>query len=246
MLERRALVTGGSRGIGRAIACALTRAGYAVTIFGRSEDALKQAVEDGTAAAFSRVDVTDLDALRKATEAALPIAVLVNNAGGAVSAPFKRTDRDMVRCMLLLNAESAFETCRAVLPGMMDGGFGRIINVASTAGLKGYVYVSAYCAAKHALVGMTRALAQEVAANGITVNALCPGYTDTDLVTASAREISQRTGRSESEARAHFERSNPMGRLIRPEEVAAAAVWLISEEGASVTGQAIAIAGGEV
>jgi NAD(P)-dependent dehydrogenase (short-subunit alcohol dehydrogenase family) len=241
----RALVTGGSRGIGRAIARALTRAGHEVTVLGRSLDTLKQAVAEGDAVAFLVVDATDSAALTKAIASAGPFHILINNAGAAESAPFAKTDDALLRRMLAINVESAFTATRAVLPGMLAKGSGRIVNIASIAGLRGYAYVTAYCAAKHALIGMTRALAAECAKGGVTVNALCPGYTDTDLVTGAAQKISTKTGRSVDDAKQHFAAVNPLGRLITPEEVAGAAVFLCSEAASAITGQAITIAGGE-
>ncbi|MBS7739271.1 MAG: SDR family oxidoreductase [Chelatococcus sp.] len=244
MAKRRALVTGGSRGIGRAIAAALTAAGHEVTIVGRNRETLDAAVAEGIAARGETLDVTD--ATQLAAIAGSGFDILVNNAGGAGTAPFLKSDRELFRRMMALNVESAAEAMRAAMPGMVERGFGRVINVASTAGVKGYAYVSAYVAAKHAVVGLTRAVALEMAKSGVTVNAVCPGYTDTDLVADSVKSIVAKTNRSPEEAKAHFTASNPMGRLIKPEEVASAAVWLASDGAAAVTGQCIMIAGGEV
>jgi NAD(P)-dependent dehydrogenase (short-subunit alcohol dehydrogenase family) len=216
-----------------------------VTVLGRSLDTLKQAVAEGDAVAFLVVDATDSAALTKAIASAGPFHILINNAGAAESAPFAKTDDALLRRMLAINVESAFTATRAVLPGMLAKGSGRIVNIASIAGLRGYAYVTAYCAAKHALIGMTRALAAECAKGGVTVNALCPGYTDTDLVTGAAQKISTKTGRSVDDAKQHFAAVNPLGRLITPEEVAGAAVFLCSEAASAITGQAITIAGGE-
>ncbi len=240
-----ACVTGGSRGIGRAIAAALTAAGAHVTILGRSQNSLKAAVAEGVAAASMAVDVADLSTLAQAVARIAP-SILVNNAGGATTGSFLKSDVAALRHMFALNVESAAEATRAALPAMLRARTGRIINVASTAGLKGYAYVSAYGAAKHALVGLTRALAIEFAASGVTVNALCPGYTDTDLVRAGIAAVVANTQRTEAEARAHFTTSNPMGRLMTPEEVAAAALWLAGPAAGGITGQCIAIAGGEI
>jgi NAD(P)-dependent dehydrogenase (short-subunit alcohol dehydrogenase family) len=245
MSEQRALVTGGSRGIGRAIALALSGQGYEVTILGRSEKTLTQAIAEGVARRSFAVDVTDEAALRHAVAESGPYRVLINNAGAAASAPLAATDLALLRQMMAVNVESAFTASRAALPGMMKLGAGRIINVASIAGLKGYAYVSAYCAAKHAVIGMTKALAAELVKTGITVNVLCPGYTDTDLINNAADAIAEKTGRVAAEAIDHFARTNPSGRLITPEEVANAALWLCSDGASAVTGQAITIAGGD-
>jgi NAD(P)-dependent dehydrogenase (short-subunit alcohol dehydrogenase family) len=245
MAHHKALVTGASRGIGRATALALTQAGHEVTIVARRRDAIDQALAEGVAAHGEVLDVADSAALHGFASAG-GFAILVNNAGGASTAPFLKTDLAAFRSMFALNVESAIVATQACLPGMIAGKFGRVINIASTAGLKGYGYVSAYVAAKHALVGLTRAVALEVVGKGVTVNALCPGYTDTDLVAASVAGITAKTNKSTAEARAHFEQSNPLGRLISPDEVADAALWLAGAGAAAVTGQCIAIAGGEL
>ena len=246
MGARRALVTGGGRGIGLAIARALSDAGHDVTIAGRTAATLERAVASGAAKAWRVVDVTDASPLAAAIDAAGPFDILVNNAGGVESAPLARTDIELLRRMMALNVESALTATRAVLPGMVERGFGRIINLASIAAVRGYAYVAAYCAAKHALLGLTRAAAAELVRTGVTVNALCPGYTDTDLVAESAGRIAAKTGRGADEAIAAMVAENPIGRLIRPDEVAAAALWLCSDAGGAVTGQAIVIAGGDV
>lgn len=245
MAQRRACVTGGSRGIGRAIAAALVEADCHVTILGRTLASLDDAIAAGHAHAAEAIDVADSERLREVVGAG-GFDILVNNAGGAETGTFARSDADRFRRQFELNVVSAAEASRAALPAMLERGHGRIINVASTAGLKGYALVSAYVTAKHALVGLTRALAVELARTGVTVNAICPGYTDTDLIAASVDTIVARTAKSAAEARAHFEGANPMGRLMRPEEVAQAAVWLAHSLSAGVTGQCVAIAGGEV
>lgn len=248
--SRHALVTGGGRGIGRAIAAALAAAGAKVTVVGRNEASLKDAVVNGHAANFAVADVTDAQALGDGIGAAAarlgPIDILIANAGAAVSAPFAKTDADAFRRMFDLNVMGVVHSIRAVLGGMTARGHGRIVAVASTAGLKGYAYVTAYCTAKHAVVGLVRALAAETAKTGVTVNAVCPGYTDTDLVRDSAEALAKKTGRAHAEVVAEFTRDAPIGRLIRPEEVAAAVLYLCTPEAGAVTGTTLTIAGGEV
>lgn len=221
---RHALVSGGSRGIGRAIAAALTEAGASVTILGRDEGALRAAIEAKAAAHYVSADVTKGSECRAAIARAderQPIDILVANAGGAESAPFAKSDEQLFRRMLDLNFMSVVHTAQAVLGGMTRRGFGRIVAVASLAGLKGYAYVSAYCAAKHATVGLVRALALETRGTGVTVNAVCPGYADTDLVRESVAKIVQKTGRTQ-EAALGAMLGAEQERLLTPAEVAEA------------------------
>ncbi len=247
---RHALVTGGGRGIGRAVASALVLAGTTVSIVGRNDETLIESVAAGDAHAWAGADVTDGAAVKAALARLIaangPVDILVNNAGGAETGPFGRGDAALFARMIALNLTAAIDLTRLVLPSMVERGCGRIVNVASTAGLKGYAYVTAYCTAKHGLVGFTRALAIETAKTGVTVNAGCPGYTDTDLVRTSAAVAAARTGKDAAAVVAGYVSGNPQGRLVRPEEVAAAVIWLCGKEAAAVTGQAIAIDGGEI
>lgn len=247
---RHALVTGGGRGIGRAVAAALSEAGTTVTVLGRQKAALDEAVAARHAAGSIVADVTDAAAVEagvKQAEAARgPFDILVANAGGVSTAPFGKTDPAQFRALFDLNVLGIVHAARAVLAGMVARRFGRIVAVASTAGLKGYPYVSAYCTTKHAVVGLVRSLAAETAKTGVTVNAVCPGYTDTDLVRASVAAVTGKTGKSYDEVVAQYVKDVPMARLIRPEEVAAAVVYLCSADAGAVTGTAMTIAGGEI
>jgi NAD(P)-dependent dehydrogenase (short-subunit alcohol dehydrogenase family) len=237
----RAIVTGGGSGIGLAVAHRLRALGHEVTILGRNQAKL-------AAAGFRAFvcDVADRASVRRAMAQAGAADIVVNAAGIVRSAPFlKLSDADWSE-MWATNVMGAVHVIHEALPGMRAQDAGRIVNIASTASLKGYAYVSAYVASKHALLGLTRALALELAKTGITVNAVCPGYTDTDIVRDAVANIAAKTQRSEDEARVELASVNPQGRLIDPEEVADTAAWLISDAAHSITGQAIAVAGGEV
>ncbi len=248
--DQHILVTGAGRGIGAAIAATLSRAGAKVTGLGRSQAPLAALVARGAAAGYVLADATDAAAVRAACESAAsergPIDAIVANAGGAESAPFRRSDAAMFRRMMDLNLMSVVNAAQAVLPGMMERKSGRVIAVASTAGLRGYAYVSAYVASKHAVIGLVRSLALETAASGVTVNAVCPGYADTDMTEESIARIVEKTGRSAEDARAELAKHNPQGRLVAPDEVADAVLWLCGAGASAITGQAIAVAGGEV
>ncbi len=247
---RHVLVTGGARGIGRAVASAFRERGMRVSILGRDQAALDEAVAAGVADFAVSADVTDAramaDAISAARDAGGAIDCLVANAGAAATAPFTRSDADQFRAMTEVNLIGVVNAIHPVLPGMTERGFGRILVIASTAALKGYAYVSAYCAAKHAALGLVRALALETARKGVTVNAICPGFTDTDMVATSLDAVMAKTGRTREEALADFVKHNPQGRLVDPREVADAALWLAGDAAGAVTGQAIAIAGGEI
>jgi NAD(P)-dependent dehydrogenase (short-subunit alcohol dehydrogenase family) len=265
---KHAFITGGGRGIGAACARALLAQGASVTLAGRdlatlerTAAALADAGLGATAAAsipgaaasrifVQQLDVTDEASVQAAVSAAVaalgPIAILVNNAGQAHSAPFAKTTSEQWQQMLNVNLSGAFFCAQAALPHMLNQGWGRIINIASTAGLKGYKYVSAYVAAKHGMIGLTRALALELATKNITVNAVCPGFTETDIVADAVRNIMQKTGRSEEQAKAELAAGNPQQKLVQPEEVANAVAWLCDPASSAMNGQSIAVAGGEV
>ena len=249
---RHALVTGGARGIGLACARALLAQGAKVTLLGRDTQALERAVETLGSDEVGQVsaDITAADSVKEAFATAVlargPIDILVNNAGQAESERFDRTDTALWQRMLDVNLTGTFHCTQAALPGMVTRGHGRIINVASTAGLIGYAYVAAYCAAKHGVIGLTRALALEVARKGVTVNAVCPGYTETDIVRGAVASIVGKTGLDEAGARAKLAERNPQGRLVTPDEVAATVAWLALPGSGAVNGQAISVDGGEV
>jgi NAD(P)-dependent dehydrogenase (short-subunit alcohol dehydrogenase family) len=255
---RHVLVTGAGSGIGAAIARGFTLVGANVTLAGRRSEPLETLASElnqasGRSATFvaAQFDVTDEssinEGMNKARAAFGPVSILINNAGEAPSSPFEKTSLDMWSNVLSTNLTGTFQVTQAALPDLKGHGKdARIINIASTAGLTGYAYVSAYCAAKHGVIGITRALALELAKTGITVNAVCPGYTDTPIVRQAIETIMAKTGRSEEEALAHFVASNPQKRLVQPHEVADTVLWLASTGASSINGQAIAVAGGEV
>jgi len=247
--EQHVVVTGGASGIGAAIAGLFASAGMRITLMGRNRQRLLETA-NRLKAGSQQVDISNSDDVRRGFAAAVehngPVTILVNNAGNAESAAFTKMDDELWERMLAVNLTGTYLCTRSVLETMSKAGFGRIINIASTASLKGYAYVSAYCAAKHGVLGLTRALALEMAKKNVTVNAICPGFTDTGLVDRSLDTIVESTGKTREQALAELVKNNPQGRLIKPEEVAQTALWLCHPNSASITGQAISVAGGEV
>ena len=252
---KTALVTGSGRGIGRAIASRLAQEGADVVVnYGQHEDeaqeTLAQVVALGRRGTIVRADLAQVNEVRSLIEEGIRhfdgVDILVNNAGQAASAPIGRTSDELWQQMLAVNLTGTFLCARAALPGMLMAGWGRIVNISSTAGQRGYAYVSAYAAAKHGVIGLTRSLALEVASKGITINAVCPGYTETDLLRSSVDNVVAKTGRGVEQARAEFARHNPQGRIIQPEEVASAVAWLCGAGASAINGQSISVSGGEV
>ncbi len=246
---RVAVVTGGGKGLGAAIARRLVAEGAKVAVLGRDADAIAHTAKDIGALGLV-ADVTDIhavgQALMLARELMGPLAILVQNAGVASSASLAATDDEVWERTMAVNVTAPFRIARAVLPDMVAAGFGRIVHVASNAGLTGYAYTSAYCASKHAVVGLTRALAVEFARTGVTVNAVCPGFCDTDMVTRAATVIADKTGKTFEEAKQILGDSSPQRRLISPDEVAHVVAMLCGWGARGVTGQAIPIDGGQV
>ncbi len=248
--KKHALVTGGGSGVGAAIALSLAAHGACVTIVGRRDAPLKALSETHSNIHCAVADVTSVDELDAAFDSACekfgPVSIAVANAGAAVSVPFLKMTADDLRNLLDVNLLGVFNTFKAAAPLMVDAGWGRLISIGSTAGLKGYRYVSHYCAAKHGVVGLTRSLALELASKGLTVNSVCPSYIDTEMTQRSIDNIVQKTGKTRQQAERILTMGNPLDRLITPEEVAATVLWLCSDSASAINGQAVPVAGGEL
>jgi 3-hydroxybutyrate dehydrogenase len=250
LLERHAVITGGGRGIGASIADKLNELGMKITLMGRSEDTLLKKCNELKHAQAVVVDVSKDDSVQQAFQSAKktfgPIDILINNAGAAYAAPLQRTDNENWQYMLDVNLSGVFYCCREVVDDMRKRKWGRIINIASIAGLAGAPYISAYCAAKHGVIGLTKSLALELAKLDITVNAICPGYTNTELLDGAIDNILQKTDLTRDQAIDHLKNTSPQQRFVEPEEVAATVAWLCLSGSESITGQAIPMTGGGV
>ncbi|HEX8920561.1 MAG TPA: 3-oxoacyl-ACP reductase FabG [Pyrinomonadaceae bacterium] len=256
LADKVALITGGGRGIGRAIALAFARQGASVAVCARTENEVRRVAEElrsdaGGRAIHAACDVSDVESVEAAfkrvrAELGRGVDILINNAGIAESSPFIRTGDEFWQRHLAINLSGTFYCMRAALPAMIERGWGRIINISSIAGKTGAAYIAAYSASKHGVLGLTRSCALEVATKGVTVNAICPGYVDTDMTERAIENITAKTGKAASDARAILEQLSPQKRLVTSEEVAALALLLASDEGRGINGQAINIDGGSV
>lgn len=252
--DRKAFITGASRGIGRAIALAFASEGASLALGARSMDGLSSVAAEieavGGTAVPIRIDVGDARSIETATSAVIEklgnVHIVVNNAGIAKSVNVLKMDDAHWQSHLDINLTGTFRVTRAFLPGMIAEGWGRVINIASTAGKVGFQYTAAYCASKHGVIGFTRALALEMALKNITANAICPGYVNTEMTSAAARNIAEKTGGSEADAIAWLKKISPQNRFVEPEEIAAVAVMLASEQARGINGQAINVDGGDV
>ncbi len=253
--DKIALITGGGRGIGRAVAFAFAREGARVALVARTTNEVARVAEEisaacGVEAMPAPCDVSERESVERAFIQVKGrfgrVNILVNNAGVAESAPLIKTDDELWERHLAVNLSGTFYCTRAALPGMIEQGWGRVINIASIAGKTGAPYISAYAASKHGVLGLTRSVALEVAAKGITVNAICPGYVETDMTTRAVENITAKTGKAADEILEDIKRMSPQNRLIKPEEVASVALLLASEEGRGINGQAINVDGGSV
>ena len=243
---KHAVITGGGSGLGYAIAAAFDAEGIGTTLLGRNLARLQETVDKLDNASCLKLDVTHTEAVQSVFDQIGEVDILVNNAGVGPSSPFNRHSVDDWQNTFAVNVDGAFYCTQAVINNMLERNTGRVINIASTSALKGYAYVAGYVASKHALLGLTRALATEYAGTGITFNAICPGFAETELLTDSVNNIVAKTQRSIEEARGILASNNPQGRFIQPAEVAATALWLISDDAHSITGQAISVSGGEI
>jgi len=245
LTDKHIIITGGGSGVGAEIARDFAQNGAKVTVFGRNEEKLK-----AQGHVYQVCDVTSAEAVQSAVQAAIeqhgPVEVAIANAGAAESVPFSKMSCDDLNKMLAVNLTGVFNLWQAALPSMKAAGWGRLIAVASTAGLKGYPYVSGYVAAKHAVVGLTRSVAIELGTSGITANAICPGFIETPMLTRSINTIVAKTGMSNDDAEAALKKNNPQNRFIQTDEVAGTALWLCSDAARSVNGHALALSGGEI
>ncbi|MGI9373492.1 MAG: SDR family NAD(P)-dependent oxidoreductase [Hyphomicrobiales bacterium] len=246
---KHAVVTGGGTGVGAEIASALANAGAAVTITGRRAAPLEEIANAHSGIHAAMCDVTSEQAVsglfdQIGKKRGIP-NIIIANAGAAESAPLTKSSLDLWNAMLEVNLTGVFLTFREAMKRLERDDWGRMIAIASTAGLKGYAYTSAYCAAKHGVIGLVRALASENAKSNVTFNAVCPGFTDTPMLDAAIHNIIEKTGMSKEEARKALASTNPQGRFVQPKEVAASVMWLVGNGGDAVNGQAISISGGE-